>query len=277
MYRAVCDFFTGQTLERGITSTAIVLIPKIKSPTGLSDWRPISLCTFACKIISKIIATRVSIMLPKIIFLEQGGIVKDRSIQENIGIAQEMIVHIDKKCRGGNLVLKLDMSKAYDRPEWDFLIRSMKAMGFNEKVLDMVLRLLNNMSYTIKVNGENHGFFKSSRGVRQGDPLSPLLFIIAQEILSFNIRRAIEEGQITGYNCGRDTLATSHLFYADDSLLFCNGGRKSVRTLRGILKAYEDSSGQLVSLDKSGFNTSSKCGNRRKGTLAAWTGMGVGP
>ena len=93
---------------------------------------------------------------------------------------------IGKKARGGNVALKLDMIKAYDRMSWRHIITMLRAFGFGEQFIDMVWRLISNVWFSIIINGTSHGYFKSSRGLRQGDPLSPVLFIIGSEMRGLN-------------------------------------------------------------------------------------------
>lgn len=119
---AVIDFSRGEHLLKGITSTTIALIPKVDNPNSWTDFRPISLCNFFNKILSKIMATRLSRILSKLILENQSGFIPGRFIDDNILLAQEMVHCINEKIRGGNVVLKLDMMKVYDRLDWGFFI-----------------------------------------------------------------------------------------------------------------------------------------------------------
>lgn len=225
--------------------------PKVSCPRDLTDYRPISLSTFASKVVSKIIATRLATYLPKVIDEQQFGFVQGRSIHESIALAQEMVTDIDRRAEVGNIIFKYDMSKAYDRVEWRFLLRAMRAMGFSAGFQDLVFRCICNIKYRVCVNGFYSEEFISTRGVRQGDPLSPLLFIIAQQVLSFNLNKRVYNGAIRPYKLGRRVVPISHLFYADDMLLFTNGRLRSIKGVKWLLQQYEESSGQRINLTKS--------------------------
>lgn len=202
-------------------------------------------------------------MLPVVIDEQQSGFVRGRSIHESIALAHEMVADLDRRSDGGNIIFKYDMSKAYDRVEWRFLLRSMRAMGFSDLVQDLVYRTICNIRYRVCINGFYSSEFRSSRGVRQGDPLSPLLFIMAQQILSYNLNKMMENGVIWPYRLGRHVTPISHLFYADDMLIFTNGRIRSLQRLRDLLKLYQEASGQEVNLQKSAFYASKKISRGR--------------
>lgn len=115
-----------------------------------------------------------------------------------------MVGDIDRKVEGGNIILKFDMAKAYDRLEWRFLRRALKAMGFSTMVQDLVYRSVSEISYKICINGEHGNEFQSTRGVRQGDPLFPLLFIMAQQVFSFNLKQMELNGKMQPCKLGRN-------------------------------------------------------------------------
>ena len=134
MYNGVLSFFCGAKLPRFMTSTSIVLIPKVLHPQDFSQFRPISLCNFFNKLLSRILADRIAHLLPKIVSPQQTGFIKNQSITENFLLAQEIITGIGRKARGGNVVLKLDMSKVYDRVGWIFLVNVVHKFGFGGTV-----------------------------------------------------------------------------------------------------------------------------------------------
>lgn len=147
--------------------------------------------------------------------------------------------------------IKTDMSKAYDRVEWSFLKTLMEKMGFAREWVRWVMTCVSTVSYTILLNGREHGFIRPERGIRQGDPISPSLFIMCAEALVSVLNNAEQKGRLHGIKLDAEGPAVHHLLFADDSLLLCKANLKeSVEVLR-CLKLYEDASGQQTNPAKS--------------------------
>ena len=250
---AVIDFFQGTQMSRGLAATMIVLIPKKKNPTSWSDFRPISLCNVSNKIISKLLAERMAPLLPALTAPNQSGFIKGRLLSDNVLLAQELFHELWKCNPSPNLALKLDMAKAYDRVQWPFLLKVLRKMGFSEMWLGMIERCINSCWFSILINGSPAGFFKSSRGLRQGDPLSPSLFILAADYLSRALDRLILGNKKMRYCTARYTMGISHLAYADDIIIFTQARRASLRKLKDCLKHYMEVSGQKINEGKSCF------------------------
>ncbi|XP_071927455.1 uncharacterized protein [Coffea arabica] len=251
VHNAIISFFCGAELPRFITSTSIVLIPKTANPQDFSQFRPISLCNFFNKLISRILADRVASILPKIISPQQTGFVKGRNITDNFLLAQEIVSGIGKKNRAGNVAMKLDMSKAYDRVAWDHIIGVLRRFGFGEIFIDLVWRLISNVWFSVIINGSSHGFFKSSKGLRQGDPLSPALFIIGAEVLSRGLNNLALHSGFVGFRLPHACPSITHLAFADDVLIFANGSSHSLKAIMQVLQMYQRCSGQLINVQKS--------------------------
>lgn len=151
-----------------LNRTQIVLIPKVPKPKLLNQYRPISLCNFTYKIISKVLANRLKPFLPQLIEMEQSAFVEGRQIQDNILIVQEVLhqLRIRKRKKKFQAVLKLDMKKAYDRIEWDFLKACMLKMGFCQKWVAWIMHCVTSVSFSVKFNGEPLPYFQPSRGLR---------------------------------------------------------------------------------------------------------------
>lgn len=142
LYAAVLEFFAGFNFPRSWTSTRVVTIPKVDNPSSFKDLRPISLCNFYNKIISKLLATHLACIFPVIISENQSGFVKGRVIQDNILLAQELMHHLSKRVSGSNIAIKLDMAKAFDKVSWFFLIKVLRKIGFHEIFIDQIWLLI---------------------------------------------------------------------------------------------------------------------------------------
>ena len=145
--------------------------------------------------------------------------------------------------RQGHMALKLNMSKAYDRVEWAFLTSLMGQIGFNTKFIALIVECISIVSYSILINGIPHGNFSPTRGIRQGDPLSPCLFILCAERLHYLLKKAQMDGSISGVSLCRLRPIITHLFFANDSLLFCRATREECQNIQDILSLYEAASG----------------------------------
>lgn len=133
-YSEWCSFFSQGTFESELNRTHITLIPKVSNLENITQFRPISLCNFGYKIIAKVLANRLKPWLPNIVFEEQTTFISNRQIQDNIYIVQEVIhqLRVRRRKRKFQAILKLNMQKAYDRVEWDFLCDYMLRLGFHE-------------------------------------------------------------------------------------------------------------------------------------------------
>ena len=165
---AVLDFLNNDNMLPDINHTNIVLIPKIKNPERMSEFRPISLCNVIYKIISKVLANRLKQVLPQIISHTQSAFVPGRLITDNVLVAYETLhtMHSRKKGKKGSMALKLDISKAYDRVEWHFLQRIMEKLGFPVVWIERVMSCVTTPSFSILINGKPYGMIHPSRGIR---------------------------------------------------------------------------------------------------------------
>ncbi|XP_057452170.1 uncharacterized protein LOC130743990 [Lotus japonicus] len=241
-----------------VNQTLLVLIPKIKIPEHASQFRPISLCNVIFKIITKCIANRLKIILPDLICESQSAFVPGRLITDNALIAFECFHFMKKRIqsRNGIMALKLDMSKAYDRVEWPFLQSVMTSMGFPLCWVNLIMRCVSSVSFSILLNGNRQAPFAPHRGLRQGDPLLPYLFILCGEVFSAMINKAVLNSSLHGVKISRSAPVISHLLFADDSVIFARADVQEAECIRNILSSYERASGQAINLDKSMLSVS---------------------
>lgn len=254
------SFFETGSLHQRQNETHVRLIPKVKGPKQVSDYRPIALCNTHYKIIAKIITKRLQAILPDLISCHQSAFVPGRAIGDNVLITHEILHFLrtsgaKQRC---SMAIKTDMSKAYDRIEWDFLREVLSRLGFHETWIGWVMECVSSVSYSFLVNGAPQGHVYPSRGLRQGDPLSPYLFILCTEVLSGLCSQAQRNGSLPGVKVGRHCPPINHLLFADDTMFFCRSNPTSCNSLMDILDKYEKASGQCINRAKSAVTFSSK-------------------
>ncbi|KAM1790105.1 hypothetical protein ACFX12_034201 [Malus domestica] len=264
--RIIKAFWHSGKLLRELNHTNLVLIPKVKCPKNMSQYRPIALCNVIYKILAKVFINRLKLVMPNVICENQSAFVAGKQIQDNILVVHEIIhslLHQKKDYQGG-MAIKLDMAKAYDRVEWKFLLAMMAKLGFAPLFCSWIMECVSTTSFSIIINGTPTGFIRPERGLRQGDPLSPYLFLLCTEVLSMLIRNGLERGAINGYKVTPAGTPITHLFFADDSVLFGKATTEEALGMLNILKTYARGSGQELNLSKSSIFFGSKTPNRTR-------------
>ncbi|GAU22346.1 hypothetical protein TSUD_106740 [Trifolium subterraneum] len=251
VFNAVLEFFNTSWILPGFNSNIIALLPKVSNATSIDQYRPIAMANFKFKIISKIIADRLAKIMPFIISEEQMGFIHDRNIKDCLCIASEAANLLHNKSFGGNLALKIDISKAFDTLEWSFLLKVLRCFGFNDVFCNWIHVILKSAFLSISINGKAEGYFNCSRGVRQGDPLSPLLFCLAEDVLSRSITNLVSVGKLNPIKGTRHISVPSHTFYADDLMIFCKGKLSGLNALKDLFSTYALQSGQVINNAKS--------------------------
>jgi hypothetical protein len=275
---AVLSVLNSGKILRKINLTHISLIPKKKNPERMSEYRPISLCNVVYKIISKVLANRLKVILPCIISDSQSAFVPGRLITDNVSVAFEFIHKMKAKRRGkkGEMAIKLDMSKAYDRVEWAFIEGIMRKLGFAERWISLLMECICTIQYSVLIDGVPKGYINPTRGIRQGDPLSPYVFLLCAEGLSALFQQASAMGHLKGIQSCRGGPWVSHLFFADDSLLFGQANISECRKILEILNLYEGSSGQKINREKTAIYFSSNTSQvTRQLILEFWGSQGA--
>lgn len=219
----------------------------------MSDYRPISLTTTIYKILAKVLADRLKTVLPNTIASAQSAFVQGRQITDSTLMANEMIDYWRCAKKKG-VILKLDLEKAFDKLDWHFLLKVLSLKGFNSKWLAWICGCITSVSFSILLNGKPRGKISANRGIRQGDPLSPFLFVIAMDYLSQTLDAAYNKGLIEGFRIRDNGTHISHLLFADDILLLSSPDERKFRNLHLILKSFEQASGLNINLNKSSIS-----------------------
>ncbi|XP_039114040.1 uncharacterized protein LOC120249550 [Dioscorea cayenensis subsp. rotundata] len=249
IYKLCDDFYWGRANLERINWANIALIPKNQSSENPSQFRPISLINSSLKIISKILANRLRSKINALIDETQSAFIKGRCITDNIVAANELIFYMQKHRLPG-LILKVDFANAFDTVDWEFLLELLHASGFSDKWISSINSIFTSTKAKFLINGNQSGYIRYRRGLRQGDPLSPLLFALVVDVLSTMFNNALNSGILYGVALGGTGIRMCHLQYADDLLILTNGGVEDLRIIKLILYLFECISGLKVNSDK---------------------------
>ena len=249
---AVRVFFEVGTMPEGVNDTAIVLIPKVQHPETLKDYRPISLCNVLYKVVSKCLVNRLRPLLDAVFSENQSAFIPRRLITNNALIAFECFhaIQQDNSVNSKFCAVKLDLAKAYDRVDWSYLELAMEKLGFHRKWRQWIMECVTTVRYRVRFNGVLQNTIQPTRGLCQGDPLSPYLFLFVADGLSKVLHQETRTDMIQGLKVCRSTPAVSHLLFADDSLLFFKADERQTRAVKDALSRYCKATRQLINFDK---------------------------
>lgn len=187
---AVIKFFHECSLPTQLCHTLITLLPKVENACHPRDYRPIACCQTLYKVISKMLCFRLAKILPTLIGNQQGAFVQGRSIIHNVLIGQDLLRGYKRTRLSPRCLMKIDLQKAYDTVDWGFLFQLLEAFHFPDQFIGWLRLCVCNVRYSLVLNGEQIGYIKARKGLRQGDPLSPLLFILVMEYLTRTLDHA---------------------------------------------------------------------------------------
>ncbi|GJU10686.1 RNA-directed DNA polymerase, eukaryota [Tanacetum coccineum] len=243
-FRLSKSFFANGCFPRGCNSSFIALILKIQDAKFVKDFRPISLIGSTYKIISKILANRLCLVLPDLISDVQSAFVANRQILDGPFILNELMSWC-KHTKFKGMIFKVDFEKAFDSVKWDYLDETLKSFGFGLKWRNWISGCLNNAKGSVLVNGNPTKEFQFFKGLKQGDPLSPFLFILIMETLHLSFKRIINAGLYRGISIN-GSLMLSHLFYADDVVFVSEWKDSNIHILLNVLKCFFLASGLKI-------------------------------
>jgi hypothetical protein len=227
----------------------ITLIQKEPEVKNLKKFRPISLINCSFKLFSKLLNNRLIGVVDRLIASNQTAFIKGRYILESV-VAEHEIIHEVYKRKDAGVILKLDYEKAYDRVSWSFLEDMLSSRGFSPKWISWIRSLVQGGSICIRMNDENSGFFKPGKGLRQGDPLFPLLFNLIAYVFSRMLMKAARKNLISGLLPQVMDGGVVSLQYADDTLLFLEDNIEKAQTLKWLLDCFEKMSGMKINYNK---------------------------
>ena len=243
--RSLNEGFLNKQMSITQREGIIIGIPKGDKPREyIRNWRPISLLNVVYKIGSTCIANRIKTVLPKLIHSDQTGFVKGRYIGDNLRLIYDLMHLLDENnCPG--LLVSIDFEKAFDSVNWDYMNNVLKTFGFGSDICQWISAFYKNIKSSVVVNGQSSPFFDIKRGCRQGDPISPYLFILCSEILAHRVR---SEKQIIGINIAETECKVSQ--FADDTSFMLKGDKQSYEKLFEILNSFYHLSGLKLNYDK---------------------------
>ncbi|CAA7056409.1 unnamed protein product [Microthlaspi erraticum] len=249
---SIKNIFLTSFMPTSTNSTILTLVPKFPGASKISDYRPISCLNTLYKVVSKLLVTRLKPILPTLILPNQTVFIKDRLLVENTVLAGEIVNGYHKDKGPKKITIKVDIAKTFDSVSWEFLFNCLEGLYIPDQYLQWLKSCIRTTSFTVGYNGMVHGYFKGKRGLRQGDPLSPYLFVIAMNCLSLMLNKAADEGKFNYHEkCEASTL--THLCFADDLLIFVEGTLESVQNVLQVLQEFHLRSGLAVSVQKSSF------------------------
>lgn len=240
-------FFGDSRYFHKLNNAFVVLLPKKQGASSPNEFRPITMIHSFGKLASKLMAKRLAPRLSELISANQNAFIRGRTTHDNFKFVQRAAVWLPKN-KTPMALLKLDISKAFDTVGWPFLLDTLRALGFSSTWRRWVASLLSTASSRILLNGKPGAPIKHRRGVRQGDSLSPMLFILAMEVLARLFSMATEQGIIRPLQ----TQAIKHhcSMYADDVILFAQPEPREARAIKEVLRIFGDASGLRINLSK---------------------------
>ncbi|GAU48001.1 hypothetical protein TSUD_404780 [Trifolium subterraneum] len=244
------QFFVSADQPCNFSSYFITLIPKVEVPHKIDDFRPISLIGSLYKLVSKVLARRLTLVMPSLISLNQSAFIKGRQLVDGV-VAINEVIDLVRKLKRDCFIFKVDFEKAYDSVSWSFLDYMMLRFRFDLKWRCWIRACVFTGNLAVLVNGCPTEEINIQRGLKQGDPLAPFSFLLVVEVLNATISRAEEIGMFKGFKVGNSGLSVSHLKYTYDTIFLGETLVENLWTLKIVLRCFEMAYGFKVNFDKS--------------------------
>ncbi|XP_062089564.1 uncharacterized protein LOC133796097 [Humulus lupulus] len=207
------------------------------------------LIVLSFKSIGILLERRLREVLPHLVAEKQSGFIKGRSIGQNVLVCQELLKHYGRSNCKPSCTIKMDIRKAYDTLDWDFLEEMLEAFGFPSQFMKLIMVCVKTPKFSLMINGMLHGFFSSKRGLRQGDPISPLLFVLRMEYLNRIFMKVARHEKFRFHDRCSD-LQLTHMCFADDVILFMHGDFMSIYLMLQGVELFSKSSGLQINNSK---------------------------
>lgn len=192
----------------------------------------------------------LKLVLPKFIAGNQSAFVKHRLLIENLLLATELVKDYHKDSLSGRCTIKIEISKAFDSVQWDFFTTVLLAMNFPPTLVHWITLCISTASFSVQINGELAGFFRSERGLRQGCSISPYLFVISMDVISKMLDK-VDGARQFGYHLRCKNLGLTHLSFADDIIILSDGKPRSIQGIVKVFDYFAAFSGLKISMEKS--------------------------
>jgi mannosylglycoprotein endo-beta-mannosidase len=245
---AINSFYNNRNRDINLLNKAnIILIPKKDGAEDISDFRPIGLIHAVVKIITKTLSLRLAPFMNIISSPCQSAFIKRRSIHDNFLYVRNLTRRFHKT-KTPSLLIKLDISKAFNSVRWDYLLSVLERRGFPARWRDCIASLLTSSTSHVILNGSPLDQIQHGRGLRQGDPLSPLLFILVIDPLHRILQVATERGLLSKLNGCAARFWVS--MYADDAVIFLKPTTRDADNLKRTLANFSEVKGLQTNLRK---------------------------
>ncbi|KAH0751734.1 hypothetical protein KY285_004882 [Solanum tuberosum] len=247
---AIMEFFNTIKLFKEVSCTTITLIPKVNTPNQVNDFRPIACCSTIYKLITKVLTNRITPVIGTLVSHSQTAFIEGRSIIDNILFIHELLKWYTRKGLSPRCTMKVDLRKAYDSIEWEFLAKLLVGLAFPFKFVNWVMECISTVSYSLIINGGLTSLFQGRRGIGQGDPVPPYLFVLAMEYLQKELNVLNEIPQFKFHpRCKQFGLM--HICFANDLLMFCKVDIDSIQLMQDAFQRFFVVSGLQANTEKS--------------------------